>query len=343
MQCPLPLADYPRVTLAHGGGGRLSRQLLTGLFAPAFGAALVPHRHDGAVLDDLRPPLAFATDAHVVRPLFFPGGDLGRLAVTGTANDLAMCGARPRCLSLAFVLEEGLEMETLWRIACSAGGAARAQGLAIAAGDTKVVERGHGDGVYVSSAGVGEVLAPAPIGPREVRPGDAIVLSGDLGRHGIAVLSRREGFALEGVPDSDCAPLWPAVAALIDARVELHCLRDLTRGGLAAALVEIAEDGDAELEIEEARVPVSAPVRAACELLGLDPLLVANEGRFVAFVPARDAARTVAVLRAHGAPEATEIGRVTASTTRGSAWIVGLLGQSRALLMPSGEQLPRIC
>lgn len=343
MECPLPLADYPRVTLAHGGGGRLSRQLLTKLFAPAFGAALVDHRHDGAVLAGLAPPLAFATDAHVVRPLFFPGGDLGRLAVTGTANDLAMCGARPRYLSLGFVLEEGLPMETLWRVACSVGAAAREQGLAIAAGDTKVVEQGRGDGVYLCASGIGEVRARGPIGPREVRPGDAILLSGDLGRHGIAVLAQREGFALDGVPDSDCAPLWPAVEALLAADIELHCLRDLTRGGLAAALVEIAEDGGMELEIEEDRIPVVAPVRAACELLGLDPLLVANEGRFVAFVPAGHAERAIAVLRSGGALDATVIGRVSGTDMRGSAWITGLLGQSRALAMPSGEQLPRIC
>lgn len=344
MQCPLPLAEYPRVTLAHGGGGRLGRQLVDELFAPAFGSALMETRHDGARLTDLRPPLAFTTDAHVVRPLFFPGGDIGRLAIVGTVNDLAMCGARPRHVSLSFVLEEGLSMETLWRVACSIGEAARETGVLIAAGDTKVVEQGHGDGVYISTAGIGEIVAAAPIGPDRVRAGDAILVSGDLGRHGIAVLTRREGFALEVGIDSDCAPLWGPVAALLEAGVEVHCLRDLTRGGLASALVEIAEDGGVELEVDEAAIPVSPPVHAACEVLGLDPLLVANEGRFVAFVPAAEAARACAVLRAHPlGTDAAIVGQVTAQASRGRAWIRGMLGQVRALAMPSGEQLPRIC
>jgi hydrogenase expression/formation protein HypE len=344
MQCPLPLADYPRVTLAHGGGGRLGRQLVTELFTPAFGSALIDTRHDGAVLDGIKPPLAFTTDGHVVQPLFFPGGDIGRLAVIGTVNDLAMCGARPRHLSLSFVIEEGLPMETLWQVACSIGLAARETGVRIAAGDTKVVEQGHGDGLYISTAGIGEVVAGATIGPRQVRAGDAILVSGDLGRHGIAVLTRREGFALEVDVDSDCAPLWGPVAALLEAGVDVHCLRDLTRGGLAAALVEIAEDGSVELEIDEAAVPVSPPVRAACEVLGLDPLLVANEGRFVAFVPAAEATRALAILRAQPlATGAVIVGQVSATAARGRAWIRGVLGQVRALAMPSGEQLPRIC
>jgi hydrogenase expression/formation protein HypE len=344
MQCPLPLADYPRVTLAHGGGGRLGRQLVDELFAPAFGSALVGSRHDGARLADLRPPLAFTTDAHVVRPLFFPGGDIGRLAIVGTVNDLAMCGARPRHVSLSFVLEEGLSMETLWRVACSIGEAARETGVAIAAGDTKVVEQGHGDGIYISTAGIGEIVAAGPIGPDRVRAGDAILVSGDLGRHGIAVLTRREGFTLEAGVDSDCAPLWGPVAELLEAGVEVRCLRDLTRGGLASALVEIAEDGGVELEIDEAAIPVSQPVRAACEVLGLDPLLVANEGRFVAFVPPEEAARACAVLRAHPlGTGAAVVGQVSTQAPRGRAWIRGMFGQVRALAMPSGEQLPRIC
>jgi len=344
MQCPLPLADYPRVTLAHGGGGRLGRRLVSELFAPAFGNALIDSRHDGAVLDALAAPLAFTTDGHVVRPLFFPGGDIGKLAVLGTVNDLAMCGARPRHLSLSFVIEEGLAMETLWRIACSIGVAARENDLRIAAGDTKVVEQGRGDGLYIGTAGIGEVMAAATIGPRAVQAGDAILVSGDLGRHGIAVLTRREGFALDVEVDSDCAPLWGPVAALLEAGIEVHCLRDLTRGGLAAALVEIAEDGGVELEIDETAIPVSPPVRAACEVLGLDPLLVANEGRFVAFVPRHDAARACAVLRAHPlAAGATVVGQVSARAPRGRAWLRGLFGQARALAMPSGEQLPRIC
>ena len=245
--------------------------------------------------------LAFTTDSYVVRPLFFPGGDIGSLAVNGTVNDLAMCGAEPLYLSVALVIEEGFAMHDLRRVVESMRGAAGKAGIRFVTGDTKVVERGKGDGLYINTSGVGAIRTTrSPILPQQVRPGDVIVLSGDIGRHGIAIMAAREGFGFETAVTSDCAPLAAAVGRLIEDGIELHCLRDLTRGGLATALIEIAEVGKLTIRLEESAIPVSDPVRGACEILGLDPLYVANEGRFVAFVPAEGATRTVAILRGFG-------------------------------------------
>jgi hydrogenase expression/formation protein HypE len=343
--CPLPLADYPRVLLAHGGGGRLMHKLIEELFLHAFGNAWLEARLDSALLDPPRAGarLAFTTDSYVVSPLFFPGGDIGRLAVWGTVNDLAMAGARPLHLSAAFILEEGLEMETLWRIACSMGEAARAAGVAIVAGDTKVIERGRGDGLYLSTAGVGVLEHDLVIAPASVRAGDAILVNGDLGRHGIAVMAARHGLSFERGIESDCAPLAQPVRALLDAGIEIHCLRDLTRGGLATALVEIAAGCAYEIEVEEAALPLREEVKGACELLGLDPLYVANEGRFVAFVAERDAERALDLLAAQpGCGEARIVGTVRAGRA-GRALVCGLAGEHRPLQLLAGEQLPRIC
>jgi len=285
--CPAPLTGHAEIQIAHGGGGRLTQQLIERIFGPAFDNPALNARHDGAVLAaPAGARLAFTTDSHVVSPLFFPGGDIGRLAVYGTVNDLAMCGARPRWLSAGFILEEGLPVATLERIVAAMAEAARKAGVQIVTGDTKVVERGKGDGLYVNMAGIGWVEHDRVIAPASVRPGDVVLLSGDIGRHGMAILALREGLAFESSIESDCAPLWPAVEALFAAGVEVHCLRDLTRGGLATAVIEIAETAGRAVALEEAAVPVCEPVRGACEILGLDPLYVANEGRFVAFVPA---------------------------------------------------------
>jgi hydrogenase expression/formation protein HypE len=342
--CPAPLSGHTEIQLAHGGGGRLTQDLIDHVFAPALGNPALDARHDGAVLSV--PPgvrLAFSTDAHVVSPLFFPGGDIGRLAVHGTCNDLAMCGARPRWLGAGFVLEEGLPLATLTRVVASMGGAARALGVEIATGDTKVVERGKGDGVYISTAGIGWVEARGTIGPAAVRAGDAVLLSGDLGRHGMAILAQREGLAFESPIESDCAALWPAVEALLGAGIEIHCLRDLTRGGLATAVIEIAETAGLAVALAEAAVPVSEPVRGACEILGLDPFYVANEGRFVALVPAGQAAAALAVLArtAPGGPPA-RIGEVRPGPA-GEVTLRSVIGVERILDRLSGEQLPRIC
>jgi hydrogenase expression/formation protein HypE len=343
LACPLPLADYPRVLLAHGGGGRLMRALVRDLFAAAFDNPLLAQAHDGAAFDSPGARLAFTTDSYVVRPLFFPGGSIGELAVYGTVNDLAMCGARPLYLSAGFILEEGLAIETLWRIAQSMAQAARRAGVAVVTGDTKVVERGKGDGVFITTSGVGVIRGRAAIAPSAVRAGDAILLSGDLGRHGIAILAARAELALESEVGSDCAPLADSVQALLASGADVHCLRDLTRGGLAAALNEVAETARLDATIDERAIAIDERVRAACELVGFDALELANEGRFAAWVAPRDAERALAALES--VPEsrgATLIGHV-AGPGRGTVRMRGVLGTERILDMPSGEQLPRIC
>jgi len=343
LSCPLPQPVIDRIVLAHGGGGRLTNQLIESVFLSAFSNSALESRHDGAVLSANGAHLAMTTDTYVVQPLVFPGGTIGDLAVNGTVNDLAMCGARPLALSAGFVLEEGLPMETLRTIVASMREAARAAEVPIVTGDTKVVDKGKGDGLFLNTAGIGVVVAPKPVGPESVRPGDAVLVSGDLGAHGIAILSVRNGLEFEGAVRSDTAPLWPAVEALLEAGIEVHCLRDLTRGGLSSALNEIASVARLRITVEEALIPVSDVVRGACELLGLDPLYVANEGRFVAFVPGNEADHALEVLCSQ--PVAT--GVVRAGTVHeDSAGIVTLrsrIGGNRVLDMLSGEQLPRIC
>jgi hydrogenase expression/formation protein HypE len=278
-----------------------------------------------------------------VRPLFFPGGDIGTLAVNGTVNDLAMCGARPLYLSAGFILEEGLPTETLWRVVLSMRQAAEAAHVQLVTGDTKVVDHGKGDGVFINTAGIGVIEHNCHIAPASVQEGDVVLLNGDIGRHGIAIMAEREGLAFESTIASDCAPLAGPVLDLLDAGVGVHCLRDLTRGGLASALVEIAEAAQVQIQIDERSIPVRDDVQGACELLGLDPLYVANEGRFVCFVPAADAERALAILHAHplGA-DGCCIGRVGARSS-GAVVMKSSVGASRIVDMLSGEQLPRIC
>jgi len=330
------------ILLAHGGGGKLMHDLLAEEVFPAFANPLLDERHDGAVLEVGGARVAFTTDSYVVRPYVFPGGDIGVLAVNGTVNDLAMCGARPLGISAAFILEEGFPLEAFRSVLASMRQAAAAAGVAVVTGDTKVVDHGKGDGIFVNTAGIGVVEHRFKIGPSSVRPEDAILLSGDLGRHGVTVLAAREGIEFETALASDTAPLHRAVLALLDAGIEIHCLRDLTRGGLAAALIEIAEVSGLALEIEEARIPVGDEVRGACEILGLDPIHVANEGRFVVFVPPPDADRALAVLAAHGSPGARPIGRAGGKHP-GRLSLRTALGTLRLVDLPSGEQLPRIC
>jgi hydrogenase expression/formation protein HypE len=341
--CPIPIAQYPQVLLAHGSGGTLMHQLIDRMFAPAFGHTGLTRQHDGALLDLEPGHLAFTTDSYVVRPLFFPGGDIGTLAVNGTVNDLAMCGAHPLYLSAGFILEEGLPMDTLWRVVQSMQRAAAAAGVAIVTGDTKVVDRGKGDGVFISTSGVGLVPEGRLIAPARVETGDAVIVSGDLGRHGMAIMAAREHLEFESAIESDCAPVGGAVAALFHAGVTVHCLRDLTRGGLASAVVEIAEAAGLHVRLDERAIPVRDDVAAACEILGFDPLYVANEGRFVAFVPPGDAQRAVDALRAQAcAAGAVIAGRVTADTP-GVVTLQSRIGAVRIVDMLSGEQLPRIC
>ncbi|HEX9620098.1 MAG TPA: hydrogenase expression/formation protein HypE [Polyangiaceae bacterium] len=340
--CPLPLR-HDHIELAHGGGGRLTRDLVERLFLPAFDAVAPRDLHDSACFRAGDSELAFTTDSYVVSPLFFPGGDIGTLAVYGTVNDLAMAGAEPFRLSAGFILEEGLAVAMLERVVHSMAAAARAADVKIVAGDTKVVERGRCDGLYVNTAGIG--LCRARLAPGAIEVGDAILLSGDLGRHGVAVLAQREGLEFETTIESDCANLAPLVRELLRAGVSLHCARDLTRGGFATALGELSLATGLDFELDEATIPVHAAVQAACELLGLDPLYVANEGRFVAFVPERDVMAALDVLRRHSPAEAASVvGRVVRSRgARGQVSLRSRIGGIRLVDLLSGEQLPRIC
>lgn len=342
--CPIPLNAGETIQLAHGGGGRLMRDLIERVLAAGLEDSALRTDVDSAVLNTPHTRIAFTTDSYVVSPLIFPGGDIGSLAVNGTVNDLAMAGARPLFLSVALILEEGLPMDTLRRITLSMRDAARAADVRIVTGDTKVVDRGKGDGMFITTTGVGAAPAGQLLEPGRLQPGDAVLLSGDLGRHGMAILSVREGLEFESALVSDCAPLHAPVLALLEAGVAPRCLRDLTRGGLSSALVEIALSAGATIEIEEQCIPVSDPVRAACELLGLDPLYVANEGRFAAFVAEQDVERALRVLRGFSvSSQATRIGRVTGLGGRGAVTLRTTLGSRRPLDLLSGEQLPRIC
>ena len=343
LTCPVPIQQYPRILMAHGGGGKLMHDLLAKMFLAAFGENPQSAPHDSVVLETPGQRLAFTTDSYVVRPIFFPGGDIGSLAVHGTVNDLAMSGARPLYLSAGFILEEGLPMETLWKVVCSMRDAARQCAVRIVTGDTKVVDKGSGDGLFINTAGIGVIEHGLAIAPGSVRPGDAVLISGDLGRHGMAIMSVREGLAFEGTIESDSAPLAEMVLKLLDAKIEIHCLRDLTRGGLASALNEIAEAARLQITIEQNLIPVREDVHAACEILGLDPLHVACEGRLVAFVPAQDAARAQAIMRTHPCGSGSV---AIGATQAGSTPLVILksaIGANRILDMPTGEQLPRIC
>jgi hydrogenase expression/formation protein HypE len=363
LSCPVPRVADDRIVLAHGGGGRLTHQLIERIFLPAFSNAALDQRHDGAVVrvDGMTTGsrLAFTTDSFVVRPLIFPGGNIGDLAVNGTVNDLAMCGARPLYLSAGFILEEGLEMETLRTVVTSMQQAAAKAGVKLVTGDTKVVDKGKGDGIFINTSGIGVIeefpgLAKAArpgaphseallIGPAAVQPGDAVIVSGDLGRHGIAILSVREGLEFESPILSDCANLWPAVEALLNAGIQVHCLRDLTRGGLATTLNEIAGDRNVCIKLEEALIPVDEVVQGACEILGLDPLYVANEGRFAAFVPEAQADVALDVLKkVEVSRGSVRVGKVEESPGR-TVVLQSRIGGNRVVDMLSGEQLPRIC
>jgi len=339
--CPLPVQQHPNIVLAHGAGGTLMHRLIDEVFAPAFANPHQEAQHDSAVLEHEGVRFAFTTDSYVVQPLFFPGGDIGSLAVYGTVNDLAMAGARPQYLSAGFILEEGLPVETLHRVAQSMQEAARRAGVAIVTGDTKVVERGAG-GLLINTAGVGVVPDGVVISPGRVRAGDAVLVSGDIGRHGMAVMAVREGLAFETAIESDLAPLTGLVAQLVEAAVDVHCLRDCTRWGLAGALNEIAKSGAVGITIREDAIPVQEDVRGACEILGLDPLHVANEGRFVAFVARGDSERALEVMRGH--PVGAGAGVIGEVTAQGATPVLmKTFGGTRVVDMLSGDPLPRIC
>jgi hydrogenase expression/formation protein HypE len=341
--CPLPLRDSPQVVMGHGGGGQMSAELVDHLFLPAFGAQSEGGQADSAVFELGGVRLAFSTDTFVVRPLFFPGGSIGHLAVNGTVNDLAMSGAIPSHLSCGFILEEGTELSVIGRVAQDMGQAARIAGVALVTGDTKVVDAGHGDQVYVNTAGVGVVPAGVDIHPRRATVGDVIIVSGPIGVHGIAIMSVREGLEFGTQIVTDSAALHPLVAAMLTVCPDLHVLRDPTRGGLGTSLNEIARTANVGVRLVERSIPVPPDVANACALLGLDPLYVANEGKLVAFVPRESADAVLQAMRAHrlgngaaiiGECVAEHPGMVVAGTT---------FGGTRVVDMPIGEQLPRIC
>ena len=341
--CPAPLRATPTVVMGHGGGGAMSAELVESLFLPAYGGAAPGTLGDAAVLPPIQGRLAFSTDSYVVKPMFFPGGCVGDLAVNGTVNDLAMMGAQPLYLSTAFILAEGTPMSDVGRVATAIGKAAERAGVQLVTGDTKVVDHGSGDGIYVNTAGIGVVPEGVEIGPQRARPGDVVLVSGDLGVHGVAVMSCREGLEFGTTVESDSAPLHGLVAAMLATGADVHVLRDPTRGGLSASLNEIARTAGVGVEIVERDVPVPPEVRDACGLLGLDPLQVANEGKLVAFVPADEADVVLAAMQAHehgrgarriGTALAEHPGVVVARTG---------LGGTRVIDLPIGEQLPRIC
>jgi hydrogenase expression/formation protein HypE len=344
--CPLPLQNYPTIVMGHGAGGRMMNDLIRHLFAVDFHNDLLAQLGDSTALElsafrDQR--LAFSTDSFVVSPLFFPGGDIGELAVNGTVNDLAMSGAQPLFLSAGFILEEGLEMETLARISASMARACKKAGVQIAAGDTKVVEKGHGDGVYINTTGIGVIPAGVDIAPTNAQPGDLILVSGTLGDHGIAIMSVREGLGFESQIRSDTAPLHGLVAEMLAVSKEIHCLRDATRGGLSAVLNELAVASNLGIEFEEQKVPVHPAVNAACEMLGLDPFYIANEGKLVAILPAKHAEQILAAMKNNEyGKEAAIIGRVTEEHP-GLVVARTAIGGSRVVDLPAGELLPRIC
>ncbi len=341
--CPLPLRDYSSIVLGHGGGGKLSSELVEHLFLPAFRNAALENLGDSSIVEIGDQRLAFSTDSFVVRPLFFPGGSIGDLAVNGTVNDLAMSGAQPLFLSVGLIIEEGLPVETLASVTQQLAEAAERAGVAIVTGDTKVAEKGHGDGLYINTSGIGVVPDGVDIGPQNAAVGDAVIVSGTIGDHGMAIMSVREGLEFEAEISSDTAALSGLVQRLLDADLEVHAMRDPTRGGLAATLCEIATSSNVGIEISDECVPIGPEVASACEILGLDPLHVANEGKLVAFVAERDAERALALMQSDPLGQrAAMIGRVT-DTYRGLVASRTAIGATRVITPSVGEQLPRIC
>lgn len=341
--CPVPISDYREIVLAHGSGGKLSQQLIEKLILPQFGNDLLDPLHDGAVFSVNGMRLAFTTDSYVISPIFFPGGNIGTLAVHGTVNDLAMCGARPLYLSAGFILEEGTSIQDFWRIVQSMRQAADSAGVQLVTGDTKVVDRGKADKIFINTSGVGIVPDGVDIHPAHASPGDRILVSGPIAVHGIAIMSVREGLEFETEIASDTASLAGLVETMLAASKGIHVLRDPTRGGVTSALSEIARSAGVGMMLDEAAIPVTQEVQGACEILGLDPLYVANEGKLLAIVSPADTGKVLSAMKSHPlASEASVIGEVT-SEHPGFVLMKTRVGGTRVVDMLSGEQLPRIC
>jgi hydrogenase expression/formation protein HypE len=341
--CPLPITDYKEIVLAHGSGGKLSHQLISKMIVPQFANELLAPMHDGAIFSLGEARVAFSTDSYVVSPIFFPGGDIGKLAVHGTVNDLAMCGAKPLYLSVGFILEEGTPMEDFWRIVQSMRAAADEAGVQLVTGDTKVVDRGKADQIFINTAGIGLVPEGVNIHPARARPGDKVIISGPIAVHGIAIMSVREGLEFETEIASDTAALNGLVSDLLGACNDVHVLRDPTRGGVTSGVTEIAQSAGVGIVLNETSIPISEEVKGACEILGLDPLYVANEGKLIAIVAPEEAEAALAAIQGHPLGKgAAMIGEVT-SEHPGFVVMKTRVGGTRVVDMLSGEQLPRIC
>lgn len=340
MQCPINIKQYPNVILAHGGGGKLMGQLINSMFRKAFKHV---QEHDGARLPSKIDDIVMTTDTFVVNPIFFPGGDIGKLAIAGTVNDVAMCGAVPKYISVGFIIEEGMTMDDLWHIVQSMAKEAELAGVEIVTGDTKVVEKGKGDKIFINTTGIGWMVEGADVSPRNIQNGDAIILSGDLGRHGTAILTVREGLQFESELQSDCACLHKPIIELLQSGLSVKCMRDVTRGGLNSVLNELAISANHQLEIKESAIHISNEVETLCEILGLDPLSSACEGRFVLFVAKDDVSNVIRILKQF---QETADAHVIGSATQFSeprVIIQTRLNTKRILDQPIGEQLPRIC
>ncbi|CAN5441643.1 hydrogenase expression/formation protein HypE [soil metagenome] len=341
--CPIPITNYSEIVLAHGSGGKLSHQLMEKMVLPQFRNDLLDPLHDGAIFSIGGQRVAFSTDSYVVSPIFFPGGDIGKLAVHGTVNDLAMCGAQPLYLSVGFILEEGTPMEDFWRVVQSMSEAAKAAGVMLVTGDTKVVDRGKADKIFINTSGIGVIPEGINISPKRAQAGDKIIMSGTMAVHGIAIMSVREGLEFETEIASDTASLNGLVEAIFAANKDVHVLRDPTRGGITSALTEIAQSARVGMLINEGDIPISEEVKGACEILGLDPLYVANEGKLLAIVSPDTAERVLEAMREHPlGKDAAIIGEVTEEHP-GFVLMKTRVGGTRVVDMLSGEQLPRIC
>lgn len=341
--CPIPITDYKNILLAHGGGGKLTHQLIQKMLLPQFRSKLLDPLHDGAIFSINGSRLAFSTDSYVVNPIFFPGGDIGELAVNGTVNDLAMCGAQPLYLSVGFIIEEGLPIADLWRIVLSMERAAAVAGVELVTGDTKVVDRGKGDKIFINTSGIGMIGEGIEINPRNAAVGDKIIINGVIAQHGIAIMSVREGLEFETQIESDTAPLHGLVQTMFEVSKKIHVLRDPTRGGVASALNEIAESSRVGIVLDERRISMTEEVRGACEILGLDPLYVANEGKLLAFVAPEEAESVLTAMRSHPLGKDSAIIGEVVNDHPGTVVMKSKIGGSRVVDMLSGEQLPRIC
>ena len=343
LQCPIPKSEYEHVLLAHGGGGQLTKQLIDRMFIPLFENVFLLQGHDGALLPAIDGELAMTTDSFVVDPIFFPGGDIGELAVNGTVNDLICCGAEPLYISLAFILEEGLLLDDLWKIVQSIARSAKTAGVQIVTGDTKVVEKGKGDKLFINTTGIGRILPGLHISPRACSDGDAVIINGSIGDHGIAIMSEREELAFESTIRSDTQALNHMMLDVFRLKPGIHVLRDPTRGGVASALNEICLSSDTGIRLSEDLLPVSDGVRGACEVMGLDPLYIANEGKILVILPEEDAAEVVSIMQTHQAGAKSRIIGSVNGQYPGLLHMETTIGNTRIIDMISGEQLPRIC